>query len=286
MTWRRGLRVALPLVVLAALVLPAAVGHASATALSVRAGSVAAGMMQRCQGSTVAVVGVLKPPTGTLSAVNLTGLDPVACTGRAVLVEVVDPSSGGSWASAVRATGTGTVAGATLTVTTSSFTPTSGLLARVVVGGWTVPSTWALTGTGVRCVDASGAGRSCTVVVDRYRVWDGGYRLDFHVTSTSTVAFRYEVQVDLSATGLDLGGTTGFPGWPVPTAPGHPLWYPAGLSPTNVCVASTSADLPVLRMRGSGAGWNDYVAAGSPVGSLGFQVADSSTFPTWAACTF
>jgi hypothetical protein len=42
----------------------------------------------------------------------------------------------------------------------------------------------------------------------------------------------------------------------------------------------------MLRMRGSGAGWNDYVSAGHPVGSLGFQVTDTSSFPTGAGCTF
>lgn len=286
MSRRRGLHAALLVVLLAALVLPASVGRASAAALTVRAGSVASQVLKRCQSSTVAVVGALKPPATTLTSVSLTGLDPVACAGRAVLVELADPSSGGSWTGAVQASGTGTVTGASISVTTSAFTPASGLVARVVVGGWTVPSTWTFTSIGVRCVDASGAGHPCTVVVDRFRVWNGGYRFDFHVTSTSLVPFRYEVQVDLSATGLVLDGTNAFPGWPVPASPGHPSWYPKGLSPTNVCVASTSADLPVVRMRGSGTGWNDYVAAWMPANSLGFQVTDGDTFPTGAGCTY
>jgi hypothetical protein len=277
-------RIGAALLVLAALIGSATAGPSSASTLAVRTGTVMAQTLARCQDSTVAVSA--RAGTST-AAVALAGLDATACAGLPLLVEVVDPSATGGWAGAVRASGTTTVTAASVTVPTTSFAATGSLLTRVVIGGWTVPSSWTVTGSGLSCVDAGGLGRSCTVVVDRYQVWNGGYRLDFHVTSTSLLPFRYEVQVDLSATGLDVGAKqTAFPGWPVPDSPGHPSWYPAGLSLTNACIASDQGDLPQVRLRGSGTGWNDYVAAWWTASSLGFQVADNTPFPTRAGCTY
>lgn len=260
---------------------------ASAAALTVRASSTGAVVLTRCQESVVAVTAAPAQADGSVTSLALTGLDATACAGRSVRVEVYDPSSTGAWSSAVRASATGTVTTTSVTMTTGPFVPTSALATRVVIDGWTVPSTWTVTKViGLRCVDASGQGRTCTVVVDRYRVWHGGYRLDFHVVTTSTQPFRYEIQADLSATGLDVDADEdAFPGWPVPASPGHPSWYPAGMSLTNACVSSSSADLPVIRLRGSGVGWNDYVAAWAPAYSLGFQVYDTARFPTWAGCS-
>ncbi|MBU4213900.1 MAG: hypothetical protein KJ792_04510 [Actinobacteria bacterium] len=261
---------------------------ASAASLTVRARSTGVVMLARCQGSTVAVTAAPALAGGSVTALTLTGLDATACAGRPLRVEVVDPTSTGPWSSAVRASGTGTITATSATVTTAPFVPTAALRARVVIDGWTVPSSWTVTtAVGLRCVDASGWGHTCRVVVDRYQVWNGGYRLDFHVVTTSPLPFRYEIAADLSATGFDVDGSEdAFPGWPVPASPGHPSWYPAGMSVTNACVASSSADLPVIRLRGSGTGWNDYVASWAPAYSLGFQVDDAARFPTWAGCSY
>lgn len=261
---------------------------AGAATLTVHATGTSALVLGRCQDGTVEVTAAPAEAGGAVTSLALTGLDATACAGRAVVVEVVDPSSSGGWSAAVRASGTGTVTSTSATVATGSFVPTAALTARVQIDGWTVPASWTVAQViGLRCVDASGLGRSCTVVVDRYRVWHGGYRLDFHVVTTSSQLFRYEIQADLSATGIDVGADQdAFPGWPVPASPGHPSWYPAGMSLTNACVVSSSADLPVIRLRGSGTGWNDYVASWRPATSLGFQVYDTATFPTWAGCTY
>lgn len=262
------------------------VGGAGAAALTVHAGGAQALVLGRCQSSPVTVTAVPPGPGAAVTSLALAGLDTAACGGRAVRVEVIDPSADGGWSSAVRASGTTTVEAAAATVATGSFVPTGALTARVVIDGWTVPSTWSVAAAvGLRCVDASGLGRSCTVVVDRYQVWHGGYRLDFHVVTTSLLPFRYEVQADLSATGLDVGaGRDAFPGWPVPAAPGHPTWYPVGVRLTNACIVTSADDLPVIALRGAGTGWNDLVALGWPARALGFQVDDTATFPSGAGC--
>lgn len=262
------------------------VGGAGAAALTVHADGTDALVLGRCQSSPVTVTAAPSTAGAAVTALALAGLDATACGGRPVQVEVVDPSATGGWAWAVRASGTTMVEAASATVATDAFVPTAALTTRVVIDGWTVPSTWSVTEVvGLRCVDASGLGHSCTVVVDRYQVWHGGYRLDFHVVTTSLQPFRYEVRADLSATGLDVGAREdAFPGWPVPASPGHPTWYPVGVRLTNACIVTSADDLPVIALRGAGTGWNDLVAAGSPARALGFQVDDTATFPSGAAC--
>lgn len=262
-------RARLALAVLAGALVVGGAGVASAARLDVDGGSLTSQVAGHpCPGTASA--GATGPARGPASGVAIAV--PAGCEGRPVAVAVLDGAT-------VLASGTGTVASGTTDVATGAYPPSASLAVVAVVDGWDLPTTWSYTAppsTAITCAPVDPAvTATCEVVITRWDFWGSGYRLNFDVTSPSTTAFAFEVRLDLAATGFEVpGGGTLFPGWPVPAGGWYPSWTPTRFDYTNVCTATTSADLPVITLRG-GASWNRTVSAGADAHSMGIQANQS-----------
>lgn len=236
----------------------------------------------RCTGTPVPVTH--GPLVGTAaSSVEVTV--PAGCHGRPGVLRLAGPPGADDVAFTLPASG----AVATVPLP-GGFSPDTVTGVAMTLGTWGVPTAWTFTppepspAVSCRPVDPT-VTATCTVETTLLLDWGNGFRYFFTVTTTSPTPFEWEVRLDLSVTGeTQPGGWVIFPGYPVPAGPWWAAWYPDRFSQSNLCAASTSADLPVLRLRGPH-GWNRTISASSPVHSVSIQAQSSGgSTPESFAC--
>lgn len=281
---------ALASAVIAAIAVTAAIAAhlatASAAGLAVagRDGSrVYAHGASRCAAGPVTVSPSGTPSAGQYTQVTVSGISGTCSAGQIAVVSSTGPY-------AVRFSGAGTASGGTLVVPGAAFTPpaTGSAIALVTIDGWKIPATWSYSPApsygALACYPADpSVTASCAVEVTSWSLWEGGYRVNFRVTTTSSTPLRWEVRLDLSRQ-VDppslRGGVPLFPGDPVPPFGSTPSWTPTLFQGENFCAVSTAAELPVVRLRG--VAWNRDVSAPSPAGALGLQPQRSGGSP-WSS---
>lgn len=200
----RRARPLLALLLVLAVVVPAAARPASAAGLDLLAGRgrVWASTDVRCQGAPVAVT--TSTTSGAATTVRVTGVAD-ACRDLPVVVSLGDPARGS--ARVFRGEGRAT---ATTAVTGAAFTPSAQLVARVTVGGWPVPATWSWTppAAPVGPVRPGTPGTTLSAVTWTL-VTNNPVQACFTVavTTTSTTPVVWRVDLDLNA--APFNGVTG-----------------------------------------------------------------------------
>jgi len=259
----------------------AVIGHAATLNLTGTSLSSLQGA-DRCTDTAVAVThGTLVG--GTASSVEVTV--PAGCRGLDGLLRLVGPLDADDVAYTLP--GTGPV----LTVLVpGGYRPADVVAVAMTLDTWGVPTVWTTAplepSAAVSCRPVDPAVRAtCTVETTALQEWGNGFRYFFTVTTTSATPFEWEARLDLSVVDQPQpGGTVLFPGYPVPAGSWWDAWYPDHFSASNLCAASTSQDLPVLRLRGPH-GWNSTVSASSPVHSVSIQAQSSGgSAPESFAC--
>jgi hypothetical protein len=186
----------LAVLVVLGLLATATIGHAASLPVASRS-NLTFNVQHPCPGTAATV------PSGasgaTFSSVTVT-LPSGLCTGRTVLLTVLNGAT-------VVAQGQAQVAGSTATVPTGTYTAGSSYTVRATVGGWDLPATWSYTPPTphIWCTIVSGgsAGSSCTATVTIFTGLKGGGTTpatyyDVVVSTSSTSSARWEVGFDLS----------------------------------------------------------------------------------------
>jgi hypothetical protein len=143
------------------------------------------------------------PSTQTTSSSVQVAKISAACAGRALSVMVYNPTTG-----AIRTTSTTSVpvpaGGGALTVPTAAYTPSMTDHAFVSIDSWPVTATWTYT-PAIWCTVISGGspGATCAATVtvaSELKTGGASYATyyDVVVTSTSTIALRWEVDFNLT----------------------------------------------------------------------------------------
>lgn len=146
-------------------------------------------------------------PSGTVTggkytSVTVTGISGSLCTTGRVIVY------GSSSPGTIVFNGTGTVSGATMTSTSTAFTPpsSSGASAYVTLNGWVVPATWSFAAPLplISCSSPSDPTATCTAVLfgtpDK---WGGPPNTDYNAyfdisSSAATTSVRWQVTINLA----------------------------------------------------------------------------------------
>jgi hypothetical protein len=194
------------LVVLSWVIAAIALGLATANAaqLAIAGSGPAVYSQVRCGTGPVGVTYSGTPSGGSYTAVSISSI-PSSCNGLPLQVALVNSSG------TLLASGSGTAATGTMTLSTGSYTGTAVSSVEVLIGTWAVPATWTgpTTVPPMSCVaiNPSGnpTGQSCTVTLSSSTWWWGqwqvpGTRIGNATYSVTTGAGNAEVTLDLSQT--------------------------------------------------------------------------------------